>query len=58
MKTKFKSTIRVVCYSFTGAVMLIAFSARAQNLFEMDNGGNINEFTPGAVQSTYSYQIS
>ena len=60
MKSKFKSTTRDVCHSFggvvcAGAVMLIASSAPAQNLFMADGyGNNIDEFTPGGVQSTFA----
>ena len=35
--------------------MLVASSAQAQNLFEVDYGsGNIYEFTPGGVRSTFA----
>ena len=60
MKTKSKSIIHAVFHSFggavrAGAVMLIAFSAQAQNLFVSDwSSENIYEFTPGAVQSTFA----
>jgi len=59
LKTKFKSTIRAACHSFggavcAGAVMLITSSAQAQNLFVSDTDGNINEYTPGGVQSTFA----
>ena len=49
-----------MCHSFggvvcAGAVMLIASSAQAQNLFVSNfRSGNINEFTPGGVQSTFA----
>jgi len=60
MKTKCKSIIRAACHSFggmvcAGAVLLIASSAPAQNLFEADFGsGSIYEFTPGGAQSTFA----
>ena len=60
MKRKFKSTINAACHSFSGAVfagavLLIASSAQAQNLFEADRGsGNIFTFTPGGVQTTFA----
>ena len=60
MKTKFKSIIRAAYHSFSGAVcagavLLIASGAPAQNLFEADfNSGNIYEFTPGGVRSTFA----
>ena len=60
MKTKFKSTIRSTCHSFSGAVcvgvvILIAASTQAQNLFVSTAGsGTIYEFTPGGVQSTFA----
>jgi hypothetical protein len=60
MKTKFKFTVSAACHSFggvvcAGAVMLIASSAQAQNLFEADSGtGNIYEFTPGGVRTTFA----
>ena len=34
--------------------MLITSSAQAQNLFVSDTDGNINEYTPGGVQSTFA----
>ena len=60
MKTKFKSNIRAGCHSFggvvcVGAVLLIASSAQAQNLFETDlHSGNIYEYTPGGARSTFA----
>jgi hypothetical protein len=60
LKTKCKSIIRAACHSFSGAVcagavLLIASSAQAQNLFEADRGsGNIFTFTPGGVQTTFA----
>jgi sugar lactone lactonase YvrE len=36
------------------AVMLIDFSAQAQNLFESDGSGNIYKFTPNGTQSTFA----
>ena len=64
MKTKSKSIISNVCHSISGvvcagAVMLIASSAQAQNLFESDGvSGNIYEFTPGGAQSTFASGLS
>jgi hypothetical protein len=60
MKTKFKSTIHAACHSFggavcAGAVMQIASSAQAQNLFVADwSSDNIYEYTPGGAQSTFA----
>jgi DNA-binding beta-propeller fold protein YncE len=59
MKTPFNFSMRAACDSFgrmvcAGAVMLIASSAQAQNLFVADSNGTINEFTPGGVQSTFA----
>lgn len=60
MKTKFKSSIRAACHPFgglvyAGAVLLIASSAQAQNLFEGDcNSGIVYQFTPGGVRSTFA----
>jgi PEP-CTERM motif-containing protein len=34
--------------------LAVAVSAPAQNLFEADASGNISEFTPGGVQSTFA----
>src|SRR5208282_3144600 len=57
---KFKSSIRAACHSFNGAVfagavLLIASSGQAQNLFVADAGsGNIYEFTPGGAQSRFA----
>jgi sugar lactone lactonase YvrE len=63
VKTKFKATIRAACHSFggavcAGAVMLIASSTLAQNLFVTDFGGHIYELTPGGVQSTFASGLS
>src|SRR5208337_5224639 len=61
---KFKSSIRAACHSFNGAVfagavLLIASSGQAQNLFVADAGsGNIYEFTPGGAQSTFASGLS
>jgi DNA-binding beta-propeller fold protein YncE len=60
MKTKFKSIIHGAFHSFgvvcAGAILLMAFSAQAQNLFvghaQLFNG-NINEITPAGVQSIF-----
>ena len=60
MKTRCQSIFRAAYHSFdravfAGAAMLISFSAQAQNLFEADRGsGNIYEFTPGGVRSTFA----
>jgi hypothetical protein len=60
MKTRCPSIFRAAYHSFdravfAGAVLLISFSALAQNLFEADRGsGNIYEFTPGGVRSTFA----
>jgi hypothetical protein len=64
MNTKYKSAVRAGCHSFwgvvcTGAILLMAASAPGQNLF-VDSffGGNIYEFTPGGVQSTFASGVS
>ena len=62
MKTKFKSTISAIRHSFfgvvcLGVVLLISSSAQAQNLF-VGSGGNILEFTPGGVESTFASGLS
>jgi len=62
MKTKFKFSIHAAYNSFggvvcAGAVLLIASSVQAQNLFVSDDvSGNsiIYEYTPGGVQSTFA----
>ena len=60
MKTRCPSIFRAANHSFdravfAGAILLITSSAPAQNLFEADRGsGNIYEFTPGGVQSTFA----
>ena len=60
MKTRCPSIFRAAYHSFdravfAGAVLLITSSAPAQNLFEADRGsGNIYEFTPGGVQTTFA----
>ena len=60
MKTKFKFTLRAACHLFggvvcAGAILLMASRAQAQNLFVSDySSGNIYEYTPGGVQSTFA----
>jgi glucose/arabinose dehydrogenase len=60
VKTQFKFTIRAISHSFSGitcagAVLIIAASAQAQNLFvSVYNGGTIAEITPGGAQSTFA----
>jgi hypothetical protein len=60
METKCKSIIRDAYHFFggalcAGAVLLIASSAQAQNLFEADGySGNIYEFTPSGVQTAFA----
>ncbi len=61
MKSKFKSTIRAACYSFSGvvcagAVLLIASNAQAQNLFVATgiNPGSIYSITPSGGVSTFT----
>jgi len=60
MKTRCPSIFRAAYHSFdravfAGAVLLISSSALAQNLFEADRGsGNIYEFTPGGVPTTFA----
>ena len=60
MKTRCPSIFRAAYHLFNraifaGAVLLITSSAPAQNLFEADwRSGNIYEFTPDGVQSTFA----
>jgi sugar lactone lactonase YvrE len=60
VKTQFKSVLNAASSPFggiigAGAVLLIASSVPAQNLFETSSGdGNIYEFTPGGAQSTFA----
>lgn len=59
MKAKFKSSLRTACLPFggaifVGAVLLLSTAAQAQDLFVADEGGNIYEFTPGGVRSTFA----
>jgi sugar lactone lactonase YvrE len=59
-ETKFKSALGVAGHLFSmvaclGAAILSCSSASAQNLFVSDGtGGNIYEFTPNAVRSTFA----
>ena len=48
MKTRFKSHLRFVCFSFVGAVMLIASGVQAQHVFAT-TGSSILEYTPGVT---------
>ena len=63
MKTKCKSTIRAAYHSFSGAicagaVLLMASSAQAQNLFVADwYSFHVYEYTPNGVQSTFASQM-
>jgi sugar lactone lactonase YvrE len=51
MKTK----VKILCDLFSGAILLMASCVSAQNLFEADGfSGNIYEFTPSGVQSTFA----
>src|SRR5579859_739742 len=55
MKTKNTNLQRSLAgTAFAGAVLLLASSAPAQNLFVSGSSGNIYEFTPGGVQSTFA----
>jgi hypothetical protein len=64
MKAKFKPTLRVVRHSISGAVcsgavLLMASGAPAQNLFEADgSSGNIFEFTTAGTKSTFASGLS
>ena len=64
MQTKaMKTNIRSVCQSFAGAIvagalLVIAGSAPAQNLFVADFGSHIYEITPGGVVSTFATDLS
>ena len=55
-----KKTIRPLGHVITrlthaGAILAIAVSASAQNLFVSDSGsGNLYEYTPGGVRSTFA----
>jgi sugar lactone lactonase YvrE len=58
MKAKYKSLIHVAGHSLggavcAGAILLIASSVEAQNLF-VTTGTNVIEITPGGVQSTFA----
>src|SRR6266513_207075 len=60
-KTTFKSALGVTCHLISrivclGAVILVCSSAPAQNLFVSSDaaGGNIYEFTPNGVRSTFA----
>src|SRR5438105_15091143 len=60
-KTTFKSAPGVTCHLISrvvclGAVILVCSSAPAQNLFVSSDaaGGNIYEFTPNGVRSTFA----
>ena len=60
-KTTFKSALDEACYLFgraicLGALSLVCSSAPAQNLFVSSDaaGGNIYEFTPNGVRSTFA----
>src|SRR6266581_3988983 len=60
-ETKFEFPLRVAGHLFSrlaclGAVILICSSAPAQNLFvsASDGSGNIYEFTPAGVRSTFA----
>src|SRR5438046_4333513 len=64
-KTTFKSAPGVTCHLISrvvclGAVILVCSSAPAQNLFVSSDaaGGNIYEFTPNGVQSTFASGLS
>jgi len=62
---KIKFNVPIICRAFGGAVMLMACSTKAQNLYVSDSGqfansGNIADigyiytYTPGGVQSTFA----
>src|SRR5208282_6081202 len=60
MKTKFKSYIRASCPSFcsavcAGAVMLIATSAQAQNLYVSAGDDTITKITPAGTKSIFGF---
>ncbi|MFZ1072470.1 MAG: PEP-CTERM sorting domain-containing protein [Verrucomicrobiia bacterium] len=59
MTSKSKSSIRAACPSSgrvacAGAIILIAASVQAQNLFVATSSGDIYEFTPGGTRSTFA----
>jgi hypothetical protein len=59
MKTRCQSIFRAAYHTFdravfAGAVLLIASSTQAQNLFMLDGVGRIYEITPGGVQSIFA----
>ena len=64
MTEEFKPLFQITCHSFrvvvrSVATLLILSSAQAQNLFESDDqSGNIYEFTPDGVRSTFASGIS
>ena len=64
-KTTFKSALDEACYLFgraicLGALSLVCSSAPAQNLFVSSDaaGGNIYEFTPNGVRSTFASELA
>src|SRR5205823_1033610 len=64
-KTTFKSALDEACYLFgraicLGALSLVCSSAPAQNLFVSPDaaGGNIYEFTPNGVRSTFASGVA
>ena len=64
-KTTFKSALDEACYLFgraicLGALSLVCSSAPAQNLFVSSDaaGGNIYEFTPNGVRSTFASGVA
>jgi len=46
MNTNFKPHLQFICFSFVGAVMLIASGVQARNVFAT-TGSSILEYTPG-----------
>jgi DNA-binding beta-propeller fold protein YncE len=59
MNSKRKSSIRAACHAFGGMILLITFSAQAQNLYVSVYGnGSIIKITPGGVESTFASGLS
>jgi hypothetical protein len=55
--------LRAACHTIggvicAGIVMLISFSAQAQNLFVSSSSGNIYQFTPSGAQSPFASGLS
>src|SRR5882762_192193 len=55
MRAELKLPLWTASFSLGGVILLMALSASAQNLYVADKvSGNIYEFTPGGVRSTFA----